>query len=447
MTVRLFDMEVADPHTKVLVVGTTSDYIDWIRQARPGAALFLTDPDIRKKAKEPCPGNREEIRCPIKDIKAVQEALANHLKAFDIELAGIACFDCESMETAAVLAARWALPYPELTAVKNCRDKYLCKQLWQGHQIPCPQTLPVTDKAELMAFLETAPQGLVLKPFCGSGSELVFKCRTRRECSDAFDIITTGLKQRSANPLFRATDAGDFQMLAEEWIPGPEFSCDFLLENGKAVILRKTRKIKMDNRPFGTISGYALCTHTSRGADQDRAFTPDSHDSLADLFSRAAKALGIHTGICMVDFIMKGNTPVLIEMTPRPGGDCLPFLLREAGNLDMLGLTIDAAAGTPWKHEKLVPYTPLVAYRIHARKGGVLKRINTDALAEDKRVKKIHLIHAAGHMVTMPPMDYDSWLLGHMILEPDRTTYLETECLLLSKRIDIEMGIELEKAC
>ena len=352
MTVRLFDMEISNSCKKVLVVGTTSDYIDWIRRTRPEAALFLTDPDIRKKAKEPCPGNREEILCPVTDIKAVQEALTNHLKTFGIELAGIACFDCESMETAAVLAARWGLPYPGLTAVKNCRDKYLCKQLWQSHQIPCPQTLPVTDKAEVMAFLETAPQGLVLKPFCGSGSELVFKCRTRRECSAAFDIITTGLKQRSGNPLFRATDTGAFRMLAEEWIPGPEFSCDFLLERGKAVILRKTRKIKMDNRPFGTISGYALCTHTSQGADQGRACNHYSHDTLADLFSKAAGALGIHTGICMVDFIMKGNTPVLIEMAPRPGGDCLPFLLKEAGNLDMPGLTIDAAAGTPLEARK-----------------------------------------------------------------------------------------------
>ncbi len=445
MTVRLFDRDMTDPNKKVLVVGTTCDYIDWIRQTRPGAALFLTDPDIRKKSKEPCPGNREEILCQITDIDAVQTALTTHLKICGIELAGIACFDCESMETASVLAARFGLPYPSLTAVKNCRDKYLCKQLWHEHQIPCPRTLPVKDITGVTAFLETAPQGLVLKPFCGSGSELVFKCRTRRECSTAFDTITTGLEERSANPLFRATDAGSYRMLAEEWIPGPEYSCDFLLENGKAVILRKTRKIKMDNRPFGTISGYALCTDANQGNHNDLA--PNHHDGLAEILSKAAGALGIRTGICMVDFIIRGNTPVLIEMTPRPGGDCLPFLLKEAGNFDMLGMAIDAAAGIPWKHEKMVPYKPWVAYRIHARKEGILKRINTDALTGDKRVKKVHLIHAPGHMVTLPPKDYDSWLLGHMVIEPDRTTYLETECLLLSKRIEIEMELKLDKAC
>jgi hypothetical protein len=222
-------------------------------------------------------------------------------------------------------------------------------------------------------------------------------------------------------------------VLAEEWVAGPEFSCDFLMEKDRAVILRKTRKIKVDSRPFGTISGYAICPE-----NDDEGKMP-GNAILADLFYRSARALGIKTGVCMVDFILRNRQAVLIEMTPRPGGDCLPFLLKEAGNIDILGLTLDAASGCAWKNEKKEPYTPLVAFRIHARKNGVLKRIKTEAVANDSRVKKIHLIHSPGHRVTMPPQDYDSWFLGHMIIEPNRHKFFETECLLLAKRIDIEM--------
>lgn len=418
---------------QVLVVGTTSDYIEWIRKIRPGQALFLTEPKVREKAIEPCPDNEEEILCPICDIDDAVRALDHHKKTFGVTLSGITCFDCESMETASILAEKMGLPYPDLETVRNSRDKFISKQLWGQNQIPCPQTCPVNTEAEVLNFLDLVPAGIVLKPFCGSGSELVFKCTTRKECNTAFKAVADGLTARSGNPLFKPTDAGAFQMLAEEWVAGPEFSCDFLMEKDRAVILRKTRKIKVDSRPFGTISGYAICP------DNDDHENMPANDILADVFYRAARVLGIETGVCMVDFIRRHKKPVLIEMTPRPGGDCLPFLLKEAGNIDILGLTLDAAQGVAWKNEKKGPFSPLVAFRIHARKNGVLKRIKTDAVEKDTRVKKIHLIHPPGHRVTMPPQDYDSWLLGHMIIEPNRRKFFETECLLLAKRIDIEM--------
>ena len=418
---------------QVLVVGTTSDYIEWIRKIRPGQALFLTEPKVREKATEPCPDNGEEILCPICDIDAAVQALNHHKKIFGVTLSGIACFDCESMETTSILAEKMGLPYPNIETIRNSRDKYISKLLWRQCQIPCPQTCPVNTEMEVLNFLDQVPAGIVLKPFCGSGSELVFKCVTRRQCDTAFNAVTDGLAARTGNPLFKPTDAGSFQMLAEEWVAGPEFSCDFLMEKDRAVILRKTQKIKVDSRPFGTISGYAICPETD---DDERM---PSNEKLSNLFHRAARTLGIKTGICMVDFILRHKKPVLIEMTPRPGGDCLPFLLKEAGNIDIIGLTLDAAQGVAWKNEKIGHYSPLVAFRIHARRNGILKRINTAAVENDKRVKRIHLIHPPGHRVTMPPQDYDSWLLGHMIIEPHRHRFFETECLLLAKRIDIEM--------
>ncbi|WP_020589876.1 ATP-grasp domain-containing protein [Desulfobacter curvatus] len=417
---------------QVLVVGTTSDYIEWIRKVRPGQALFLTEPKVRENATEPCPDNGEEILCPICDIDTAIKALDYHKKTFGVTISGIACFDCESMEATSILAAKMGLPYPDIEAVRNSRDKFISKQLWGQNQIPCPQTCPVNTEIEVLNFLDQVPAGIVLKPFCGSGSELVFKCTTRKDCSTAFNAVADGLAARTGNPLFKPTEAGTFQMLAEEWVAGPEFSCDFLMEKDRAVILRKTRKIKVDSRPFGTISGYAICP------DDDEEKMP-ANDILADAFYRAARALGIKTGVCMVDFILRHKNPVLIEMTPRPGGDCLPFLLKEAGNIDILGLTLDAAQGVAWKNEKKGPFSPLVAFRIHARRDGILKRIKTEAVENDSRVKKIHLIHPPGHRVTMPPQDYDSWLLGHLIIEPNRRKFYETECLLLAKRIDIEM--------
>lgn len=53
---------ISSPRPVVLVVGTTTDYVDWLRQAAPGNALYLTDPQLRRAAREaPPPAGRGNI--------------------------------------------------------------------------------------------------------------------------------------------------------------------------------------------------------------------------------------------------------------------------------------------------------------------------------------------------------------------------------------------------
>lgn len=417
-------------HEKVLVVGTTSDYIDWIRNSCPGQALFLTRPQIRTGAEEPAPATSEEILVELEDISLVTDRLKQHLAQWNQKIAGVACFDCESMETASQLADQFGQEYPGLQSIRNCRDKLVCKEIWNENHIRCPRTRPVNSQADAQQFLAQFSNGIVLKPFCGSGSELVFRVTTAKECAKAFKTIEKGLKKRSANPLFRRNPSQPNLMLAEEFFSGPEYSCDFIIEDNRVRIIRMARKIKPVNRPFGTVSGYIL-----------PAALP-SHIPMATLehaLLEGARSLGITRAICMVDFIIGEHAPVLIEMTPRPGGDCLPFLLKAAGNLDMLALTLDFAAHRPLPINGSVPFLPHIGIRIHAQKSGVFKGFKADLLADDKRVKDIHMIRKPGHKITMPPDDYDSWLLGHMIIDPGEAGYPETLSDLIRRRLILEI--------
>ncbi|WP_041279747.1 ATP-grasp domain-containing protein [Desulfobacula toluolica] len=415
---------------RVLVVGTTSDYIEWIRTACPNRALFLTDPEIRKNAQEDSPKDLEELLIPLNDFNRIKTDLLHHLKTWGQTLTGVACFDCESMETAALIASEFGLIYPDLYAIRNCRDKYVSKQLWQKNNIPCPLTAAVNSVDDVARFLDLRQKEVVLKPFFGSGSELVFRCKTLDDCKKAFMTIKAGLKRRCENPLFKKTSSQDDLMLAEEFLDGPEYSCDFIIENNVVTIIRLTRKIKPDNRPFGTVSGYVIPSDMPEHTDK-------AH--LENILLNSAKCLGIRRGLCMVDFIINDYQPVLIEMTPRPGGDCLPFLLKEAGNLDILKLTLDFAEKKPLGLNGTTHFTPHIGIRLHAHKAGVLKRFNTDLLQNEKRIKKIHFTRKPGHIITMPPDDYDSWFLGHMIIAPDHKQYPETQCFLIGKRLGVEI--------
>lgn len=417
------------------MVGTTSDYIQWIRKAGPDRALFLTEPKIRLQATEESPSGEEEILWPVNDIAGVKNVLTHHLDQWGQKIIGVACFDCESMETAAMLADDLSLDYPSVAAIRNSRDKYVSKQIWQKNGIACPRSKPVNSLENILEFLETTKSGLVLKPFVGSGSELVFKCTTPKECEHGFQIILQGLAERSSRPLFKKTSQ-DHLMLAEELILGIEFSCDFIVENGMASIIRMTRKINANHQSFGSrlafgsILGYVIPGSLPLGTD---------FQGLEQTLFKGADSLGIHRGICMVDFMVQESMPVLIEMTPRPGGDCLPFLLLEAGNLDILKLALDFAEKKPGILKEKPEFSPHIGIRILAPKSGVLKKIDPGRLSLEPGIKQIHFIRKPGHVITLPPEDYDSWLLGHYIVQTDQEIYSEEQSLLLARGLTLEI--------
>ena len=424
-------------HKVILVVGTTADYIQWIRLASPGRALFITAPGIRRIAQEECPAPGEEILVDLADRGGVFEALGAHLKRWDQVIQGVFSFDCESMALTAAIADKWGLDYPSETAIQNCRDKYVSKQIWANHGIRCPKVLPIREVSDVLAFFKSVSSGCVLKPLTGSGSELVFKCESKADCHSAFTAIQEGLESRAQNPLFERQSSSEFLMLAEELIPGTEFSCDFMVEGETIQIIRMARKTKSPFKPFGTIVGYVLPGHLPEGIPKTL---------LEQILLKSVQVLGITRGICMVDFIVSDDTIQLIELTPRPGGDCLPYLLKAATGMDILKICLDFAEKLPLELKNSEAVPPHVGIRLHADKGGVLNHIDSKHLLEDPRVKHLFLTKKPGHRITLPPEDYDSWLLGHVIIEPSNGRYPETQAMSIAKTIHICIDPEKKQA-
>jgi glutathione synthase/RimK-type ligase-like ATP-grasp enzyme len=414
----------------VLVVGTTTDYVDHIRGCRAGQALFLTDPAARRKAREPAPGPEEEILCELNDPGQVGRRLADHLDRWKIALAGVACFDDESMALAARLAQEYGLPYPSLEAVANCRDKYRSKRLWEAQELATPAAGKVASPEAAAAFLNAVGAPVVLKPIGGSGSELMFRCENEADCVRHFSTIAEGLAQRHDSRLYQPFAADGPGILAEALVAGEEYSCDFVLENGRAAVLRLTHKVGFAEEPFGTAKAYSL---------------PDvwpevlEGGQLETILQRSARALGIERAICMLDFFLADGRVVLLEMAPRPGGDCLPPLMRCCCQLDVLQLMLDFACRKPldWKPAALHP--PMVGLRLHAPTEGILVGIDDRELRRDPRVREIHLTHQPGHIIKRPPEDYDAWLLGHVLFTPDPHRDVPSQCRELCGRLRIEV--------
>jgi biotin carboxylase len=393
-------------NSKLLVVGTTPDYIDLIRKSNPNRVLFLTDTAVRARAREPQPGADEEILCDLSEMHETQVSLLNYLCQEKITIDAICCFDCEAMELTAAIAADFSVPYPSLKAIHNCRDKFVCKQLWQQHGLVCPAAGLIDSATDLDEF--QADHGpFVLKPLSGTGSELVFKCLTAEDGQKALEIMTDCLERKSSVP---AAYGFSPQVLAEEFIAGQEYSCDFILENGAAEIVRLTRKIPAQNSPFGTIRGYILSETVPAGVELE---------VFKATLVKSAETLGVERAICMLDFIVRDGEVVLIELSPRPGGDCLPFLLRQVSGLDILTMALDFAQERQIFLFHDNKQTPHACVRLHAGKPGTLKKITVGHMAAELGIIKVQLLRSPGHLIKMPPEDYDSWLLAHIIFKCD----------------------------
>jgi len=418
------------PKPKTLVVGTTSDYIDWLRKKNPKQLFFLTDRQVRYRAKESQPGKDEELLCNLNDLQTSRLDLLEHFREAHLTANAIVCFDCEAMPLTALVARDFGLRYHSLETIRNCRDKHLAKTIWQQSGIHCPQTRLLQSAKDVAALTKENSNSWVLKPSCGSGSELVCFCPNQQEIETAFHLIQSELKRRRHLPLYRNADGEPAAIIAEEYIAGTEYSVDFFLENDRIEIIRLTKKIIRPGYPFGTIRGYYLIPSLAN-IEVDK--------KLHALLYQGARALGLERALCMADFILQDSEPVLLEITPPPGGDWLPALLLAAGPLDILKLALDfsrpdySAEGLPKQ------FKPLAALRFHADQGGIIKRLESQQLLTDPRIIESRFFHKKGDLIRMPPEDYDTWVLGYLIFEPLAGEDLATQCHQLHNQLTIEI--------
>ncbi|MEI7836167.1 MAG: ATP-grasp domain-containing protein [Planctomycetota bacterium] len=418
------------PEPRTLVVGTTGDYIDWIDRHYPARAMFLTDPQARAKASEPAPGPSGELLADLTDEPAVWARLREHIERHRLSVAGVACFDDESMHLAALLAQRLALPYPPPQTILTCRNKHLCKEAWREAGVPTARAILAETGAQAADFAALVNASVVLKPATGSGSELVFHCHSPAQAAAAFADIRAGLADRAGHRMYARDPETTPAILVEEFVVGQEYSCDFIVENAEARIIRFARKILAADAPPGTARAYVIPS-TPPGLDLD---------AFRSVLARAANAVGIDRSLCMLDFFVDDSRVSLLEIAPRPGGDCLPWLIRHSSGLDMLGLTVDFAQRRPVALPPAEAWKPMVGLRIRARQQGTVRRIDTALVEADPRVRQIHLFRSPGHTVILPPEDYDSWIFGHVVFQPRAGASLESQCdeLAATLRIEIE---------
>ncbi len=420
---------MAKYNTRILVVGTTRDYIDHIRDRMQGKAIFLTDPTAVASLTPPVP-ETEEIVCALWDLKAVRDSLTSFLRQHRLSLSGITCFDCESLYTAAAIADEWNLPFPSTQAVLRCRDKLVSKQLWASSGISCPRVAQVSSPGDIRDFMKKTGGSVVLKPRSGSGSELTFRCDSQDMAEPCYRILLKRLRERAADPLFSLPTREGAPVISEEFIPGEEYSCDLFFDGKHSTLLRLAKKYFLKELPIGTAVAYEIPAQFPSTL---------SREGFLKQLEKAAVSLGLSASLCMADLMIRNGQSCILELSTRLGGDCLPSMIEASCGVDMLRVAMEFAEGTVPDLPEEPAWNRVIGVRFHAKQTGVLQAI-TPALQEWKANIHAQLwLHKPGDKIDLPPRDYGSWLLGQVIFspKPDLEIAKQIEVLLQSVKVDI----------
>jgi len=209
---------------------------------------------------------------------------------------------------------------PEITDT-IATNKYDMRRAFLAAGVPCPGFLKVSDiPGEDALTGMTYP--MIVKPTDRSGSRGIFKVMNYEELCAAVPRSTESSFEKSA--------------IIEEFIDGPEYSCESISFAGEHHILALTKK-------FTTGAPHFIETGHTEPSDIPASL----HPSIEVSIRRALDALHIRYGASHAEFKLTPDGQVrIIEIGSRMGGDCIGSdLVYLSTGMDYMAMVIDTACG------------------------------------------------------------------------------------------------------
>ena len=420
--------EMNGESSAILVVGTTPDYLARLHRDIRRPLLFLTDERFRDDPGLSGTPPSDILFASLEAFEQTLQKVPAFLASRKSGLSGVACFDCESLLPAGRIASRLELPFPPRQAIARSRNKFEARRTWTAVGINSPYACLCSDLKETLHFFRSHGEDIVLKPVSGSGSELLYHCTGQDEIGKAVAILERELPLRRSNPLF-APFPDPFHghdidpcrsWIAEEFVSGEEFSCDFVFQDEEILLVRETGKVKAVDKPFGSVLAYTFPPLYPERFNKER---------LLEILKTAVRSLGFDRGFFMADYVLREQFPVLIELTPRPGGDSIPDLVLIGAGRDILGLYLDFVTGA-FKPPETITLRPesYASINLFAPKEGEILELDGSGIRALSHVRKLFFKKTEGDRVILPPKDYDNRLLGYCIVALEPGTDLVQEC-------------------
>jgi hypothetical protein len=326
--------------------------------------------------------------------------------------------DEDQFAVSRAVARHFGAPFPDDAALSIASNKYLQKRRFVRFGVPTGG-FALLDGENPDAGRDVGFPN-VLKTLTGSGSEYVFKNRDREELSENLRYLCGALAAVEGDPRYREVSAhvpGEKpafdtrrEFLLEEYLEGDEFSCDFLIHGGKVQLTRVVKKLA--GRHLGNFDGFYLMNETSaseEGVDLDE---------LRSLCGRVAPALGVESGVQMVDLIRGRDGLRVLETSIRPGFSIFVSLMRAVYGYTSLGLAARLKAGEPV--DVAIPEDEGLALHLVADQPGTVHTLDVsrlNGLRDELGVLDVGLYAKPGEVIVDARHDHFDLIIGYVLLK------------------------------
>jgi biotin carboxylase len=224
---------------------------------------------------------------------------------------------------AAYLSRLLGLPGHPPEAAAAARDKRLMREKLKSAGLPAPSFITVPSSVDAMSLLDRLVFPVVVKPTVLSASRGVIRADDPLSFATAFDRLRRLLASTEVREL-RDPESDIVQI--EEYISGPEYALEGVLENGVLRPLAIFDKPDAMDGPFFEETIYVTPSRLSPGAQRQ----------IKDAVAAATAALGLHHGPIHAECRVNSRGVFVLEVAARPiGGLCAKALRFERAGISI----------------------------------------------------------------------------------------------------------------
>ena len=220
-----------------------------------------------------------------------------------------------SVEISDNLAARLSLPHNNLEKLESMRDKHTMRKNFSLAGIPQPKIYAHIKNHDGLEKLTQANTHLkfpvIVKPVDLASSTLVKQCFDWLEIRSQIEKILDYRRSIYTNINFRG------QALVEEFIEGPEFSIEGIIDNNKVAFYSITKKV---------VSPLPYCDEV--GQIVGLPYSDKFHAAAVILLTNVAQSWKMTAGCIHAEFKLGQQGLQLIEAAARIPGDFIADLIE-----------------------------------------------------------------------------------------------------------------------
>ncbi|HVJ80990.1 MAG TPA: ATP-grasp domain-containing protein [Planctomycetia bacterium] len=327
------------------------------------------------------------------------------------EIAGILapCTDV-AIPTLAYVAERLGLPGPSAAAAEICCDKTAFRRFQRESGLPHPQYVSLRPDATVPAIDFSRPW--IVKPDRSSGSKGVFILKSPAELEKRLE------ESRSFSPTGT--------VVLEQFLPGAQGTMEGILADGS---IRWSMSFDRETAPppFAATKSHRTPSRFSP------AVIADLRRQLETMWG----ALGVSSGPFDCDFVATEAGAVILEASPRLGGNGISKLIKAAANFDLPAYAVRHAMGEAGDIPSEGVGAPAAVYLFGAESSGRLRYSEREAetLRHEPWMRELRFDYPVGTAV--PAFQNGQCRVGAMILEAASRDELDARIDLVRRRLDV----------